>query len=200
MCVKIHVGFVGAWKWLPPKSELRAQCCHLKEVSNGGNAANADTNPVEGLINQTLEAKTDAFIRAAAHDRDEYFSKVPEGCRPKENRDGPDPGSATGIYFSYPFMKLPYWSEDFLVPDSMHTCANEVGCSTLISTSKVVWTPQRGRNVSSFNLRNTSVSQSYFQSKSKCVCVCVWGGGIRAYAFINTLVSIYPWSSAELKV
>lgn len=75
--------------------------------------------------------KKDTFIWNAAHERDEFLS----------TRDGDDPSVDTGIFFSYPFMQLPYWSEEFLVPDSMHTCANEVNVTVLLACLKLQQLP-----------------------------------------------------------
>lgn len=79
----------------------------------------------------SMARKDDDAIWAAARERDEYVTSLEEteaNAKLIRQRSGEgDPAKASGIYFSNPFMKLRYWSEDMVVPDPMHTTSNEVG-------------------------------------------------------------------------
>lgn len=109
---------------MPQDSELRRKCANL---NCGGTDPRSDEERRDAMC-----YKTDADIWTAARNRDEYVAGLRESeqnARRIRLRTGEgDPATATGVYFSYAFMKLPYWSEELVVPDPMHTTANEVRC------------------------------------------------------------------------
>jgi hypothetical protein len=88
-----------------------------------------------------VHVKKDAFLWKAAHDRDAFVRSLEYSetiaTRITNRTLLGDPAKESGIDFSYPFMMLPYWTEDFIAPDPMHTSANEV-CPQGIHYSGVV--------------------------------------------------------------